>query len=112
MKTLTLKEAYALAAKGPMRTYQATAGTHLCADGRAADNEIVAYVKVSFHSIPPTEQNANAAILAHAFNVLPEAADALELAIDALPRPRNEEEIQLRIKLRNTLTKINTVQIP
>jgi hypothetical protein len=44
----------------PWKKYDATAGSHICRKDHGADNEIIAYVKVSFHPLGPATQVANA----------------------------------------------------
>lgn len=112
MKTLTLKEAYALATPGPLFTDRSD-GTIYSRDGT-----IVAECHGPNIVSKKCEKQTNIHVLAHAFNVLPEAAAALDLInslsfVDGCSQQSMLRGInEMRHAAKKALTKINTIQIP
>lgn len=111
MKTITLKQAYQRATEGPYKSAEMGFKNNILNIEHTifsmSDAEIVPAVA---HAKTPAQASANAALLAHAYNVLPELVDALNLAFeDACREERSQELIDA---LDVVLTKANTVHIP
>lgn len=75
--TITLSEAYARATKGPL----ISEGTRIA---RPSDKEVIARMAISIpsmRSLPKTEEaTATASVMRHAYNLLPELVNMLQIA--------------------------------
>lgn len=140
MKTLTLKEAYVKASVGPLKAVEeiSTDQSHefrhyIETDGADFPKaRSVAIMAGGAHCQPEgemakfykpeilAENRVNSALLTHAFNVLPEALEALERLVDrfdSLPlalklRVATPFHVEIIDRARAAITKANSVSIP
>lgn len=131
MKTITLKEAYAKATKGPLELMAVGSTFKLCTSEAEsfvdrhhylAGSPFVAELNDDFsgdeqHGKSRYEPirdkavlRANAALLSHAFNVLPEVVEAVVEYLESRRTCKNK--VSAKHKLDVALTKANQVQIP
>lgn len=118
MKTLTLDEAFKQATQGPLTRKMLDGSTKfdhvLTSDGVNSVALVQSWPHNKIGPISQDQTNANAALLAHAFNVLPEVVNLLDKAMEIIKGEYPESQWrELGVHdMEAALTKANQVQIP
>jgi hypothetical protein len=120
MKTLTLKEAYAKATKIPLQCgyglkhcfHEGNKGVIVHVTPEAESNNGEDTEETVAEIWPGPTDKYDTALLAHAFNVLPEVVEALEIVRDCLGKGGWPPDSRQTAIIEKAIAKANTVKLP